>query len=301
MRFLIPLFLLINFTYAQTNIVVSILPQKTFVEKIGGEKVNVTNMVRPGSDPHSYEPKPSQMKDISKADIYFPIGLEFENTWLPKFTTQNKNMKFVEMTENVTYIEMAKHSHHHHHDEGHEEGHEEGGLPYEWAGIFDLKKGTYTWSFSKVEGKYADPKMRMLIIKADKKDDDLIEFYEEQAKNTFVNNKTKTATNNTSLETSNSYYILNFDESKNKTVFKVQIKQAGKYIFFTEHMPIEFEAEEHYFKDSSKKDIEVIASQPEEEHHGKDPHVWVSPKNVKIMAKNIYNTLKFQCVMLSTI
>ena len=30
---------------------------------------------------------------------------------------------------------------------------------------------------------------------------------------------------------------------------------------------------------------------PEEEHHGKDPHVWVSPQNVKIMAKNIYNTL----------
>ncbi len=120
MRFLIPLFLLINFTYAQTNIVVSILPQKTFVEKIGGEKVNVTNMVRPGSDPHSYEPKPSQMKEIAKADIYFPIGLEFENTWLTKFADQNKNMKFVEMTKNVEYIEMAKHSHHHHHDEGHD-------------------------------------------------------------------------------------------------------------------------------------------------------------------------------------
>ncbi|WP_108062313.1 metal ABC transporter solute-binding protein, Zn/Mn family [Poseidonibacter lekithochrous] len=294
MRFLIPLFLLINFTYAQTNIVVSILPQKTFVEKIGGEKVSVTNMVRPGSDPHSYEPKPSQMKEIAKADIYFPIGLEFENTWLTKFADQNKNMKFVEMTKNVEYIEMAKHSHHHHHDEGHdshEEGHHESELPYEWAGVFELQKGTYTWSFSKVEGNYADPRMKMLIIKANKKDDDLIEAYEEQAKNVFANNKTKTATNNSSLETNNSFYTLSFDESKNKTIFKVQIKQAGKYLFFTEHMPIEFEANEHYFKDSTKKDIEVLTSVPEEAHHGKDPHVWVSPKNVKIMAKNIYNTL----------
>lgn len=41
MRLLIPLFLLVGFVYAQTNIVVSILPQQTFVEKIGGEKVNV--------------------------------------------------------------------------------------------------------------------------------------------------------------------------------------------------------------------------------------------------------------------
>lgn len=292
MRFIISLFLLVNIVYAQTNIVVSILPQKTFVEKIGGDKVKVTNMVRPGSDPHSYEPKPSQMKDISKASIYFPIGLEFENTWLAKFASQNENMKFVEMTKNVNYIEMAKHSHHHHHDEGHEEGHNEEKLPYEWAGVFDLKKGTYTWSFSKVEAKYADPAMKMLIIKANKKDDNLIESYENQAKNTFAKNKAKMATNNSFLETNNSFYTLSFDQTKNKTVFKIEIKQNGKYIFFTEHMPIEFEANEHYFKNSSKKDIEVLTSVPEEEaHHGKDPHVWVSPKNVKIMAKNIYETL----------
>ncbi len=293
MKFLVSLFLLVNFVYAQTNIVVSILPQKTFVEKIGGNKVKVTNMVRPGSDPHSYEPRPSQMKDISNASIYFPIGLEFENTWLAKFASQNEKMKFVKMTKDVNYIEMSKHSHHHHHDKTHkEEHHEEGELPYEWAGIFDLKKGTYTWSFSKVEAKYADPAMKMLIIKANKKNDNLIESYENQAKNIFGNSKAKTAMNNSSLETNNSFYTLNFDESKNKTVFKIEIKQNGKYLFFTEHMPLEFEADEHYFKDSSKKDIEVLTSVPEEEaHHGKDPHVWVSPKNVKIMAKNIYNTL----------
>lgn len=288
MRFLIPLLLLLNFTYAKTNIVVSILPQKTFVEKIGGDKVNVTNMVKPGNDPHTYEPKPSQMREISKANIYFPIGLEFENTWLAKFSTQNKNMKFVEMTKDVEYIEMAKHSHQHKHEE---EEHQESELPYEWAGVFDLKKGIYTWSFSKVEGNYADPKMKMLIIKANKNEKNLIEAYENQAKNTFSNNKAETVTNNTSLETNNSFYSLSFDSSKNKTIFKVQIKQSGKYIFFTEHMPVEFEAEEHYFKDSAKKDIEVLTSIPKEDHHGKDPHVWVSPKNVKIMAKNIYNTL----------
>jgi len=291
MRFLIPLFLLLNFTYAQTNIVVSILPQKTFVEKIGGDKVKVTNMVRPGNDPHTYEPKPAQMKDISNASIYFPIGLEFENTWLAKFASQNKNMKFVEMTKDVKYIEMAKHSHHHHHNDTHKEEHNEDKLPYEWAGIFNLEKGAYTWSFSKVDGEYADPAMKMLIIKADKKDDDLIESYEKKAKDIFTNKKAKTVENNSLLKTSNSFYTLKFDESKNKTIFKVEIKKDGKYLFFTEHMPIEFEAKEHYFKDSSNKDIEVLTSVPEEGHHGKDPHVWVSPQNVKIMAKNIYEAL----------
>jgi zinc transport system substrate-binding protein len=288
MRFLIPLFLLLNIVYAQTNVVVSILPQQTFVEKIGGDKVTVTTMVKPGSDPHTYEPKPSQMKAISNANIYFPIGFEFENTWRDKFASQNKDIKFVEMTKGIELLEMGKH-HHHHATKPEQEGQES---PYEWAGVFDLKKGTYNWSFSKVNGNYADPAMKMLIIKADKKADDLLETYAKTAKNIFAEDKTTLVKNNDSLETINSFYELNFDEKQNISTFKINIKEDGKYIFFTEHMPTEFEGEEHFFKDLAKNDIEAIATFPEEEaHQGKDPHTWTSPKNVKIMAKNIYDTL----------
>ena len=289
MRFLISLFLLLNVVYAKTNVVVSILPQQTFVEKIGGDKVNVSTMVKPGSDPHSYEPKASQMKNISKADIYFPIGLEFENTWLDKFASQNKNMQFVEMTKGIELINMAKHHHQHAESTEHEEEGSES--PYEWAGVFDLKKGTYNWSFSKVDGNYAEKAMKMLIVKADKKADNLLETYEKTAKNIFTEDKTTSVENNTSLETNNSFYKLNFDEKQDISTFKIDIKEDGKYIFFTEHLPIEFEEDEHFFKDLAKNDIETIASFPKEEHHGKDPHTWTSPDNVKIMAKNIYDTL----------
>uniref|UniRef100_UPI004047F84D metal ABC transporter solute-binding protein, Zn/Mn family n=1 Tax=Aliarcobacter sp. TaxID=2321116 RepID=UPI004047F84D len=38
--------------------------------------------------------------------------------------------------------------------------------------------------------------------------------------------------------------------------------------------------------------MQAITTFPKEEHlHGKDPHAWTSPSNVKIMAKNIYDTL----------
>jgi ABC-type Zn uptake system ZnuABC Zn-binding protein ZnuA len=290
MRFLIPLFLLLNIVYAQTNIVVSILPQQTFVEKIGGDKIKVTTMVKPGSDPHAYEPKPSQMKDITNANIYFPIGLEFENTWLDKFAAQNKNMKFVEMTKGIELIEMKKHSHYHHKDESAHQGEK---LPYEWSGVFDLKKGTYTWTFSKVDDKYAETSMKMFIIKADKKSENLIETYEKTAKDIYTKDKSSLAKNNDFLETKNSFYELNFDEKQNESTFKIEIKEAGKYIFFTEHMPTEFEGNEHFFKDIAKNDIEAIDTFPkeDEDHHGKDPHTWTSPQNVKIMVKNIYDTL----------
>jgi len=50
---------------------VSILPQKYFVERIGGDQVRVNVMVGPGDSPHDYEPKPSQMTSLSESDVYF--------------------------------------------------------------------------------------------------------------------------------------------------------------------------------------------------------------------------------------
>ncbi len=110
-----------SFLYANINAVVSVLPQKTFVEAIGGDKVNVALMVKPGNSPHTYEPKPSQMKDISNADIYFSIGVEFEHSWLPKFANQNKKMKIVNIAKGIEKMPMGEH----HHDEDEHEHEEE--------------------------------------------------------------------------------------------------------------------------------------------------------------------------------
>jgi zinc transport system substrate-binding protein len=77
------------------KVFVSILPQKFFVDKIGGDCVDVSVMVLPGSSPHSYEPRPSQMKELSKAGAYFSIGVEFETAWLPKFANMYKTMTIV--------------------------------------------------------------------------------------------------------------------------------------------------------------------------------------------------------------
>jgi len=104
------LFGIFSFLNAKVNIVVSILPQKTFVEAIGKDKVNVSVMVKPGSSPHSYEPKPSQMRDIAKAKVYFSIGVEFENSWLSKFANQNRNMQIRDISKNINKLEIRDHN-----------------------------------------------------------------------------------------------------------------------------------------------------------------------------------------------
>lgn len=74
---------------------VSIVPQKYFVEKIGGEHVKVSIMVRPGASPATYEPKPNQMVALSRARVYYAIGVPFEKTWLTKIAAANPGLLVV--------------------------------------------------------------------------------------------------------------------------------------------------------------------------------------------------------------
>ena len=80
---------------AKIDVFVSILPQKYFLDKLGGGLLDVSLMVEPGASPHTYEPKPFQMVRLSKAKAYFALGLEFENAWLPKFAALEKNVRIV--------------------------------------------------------------------------------------------------------------------------------------------------------------------------------------------------------------
>ena len=130
--------MLLSTTYIFSNInaVVSILPQQTFVKAIGGDKVNVSLMVLPGSSPHTYEPKPSQMKDISKADLYFALDVEFEDVWLPKFRNLNDKMKVVNLSEGITKMPMKKAHHCNNHNHAH---HEENNDPHIWTAPANVK------------------------------------------------------------------------------------------------------------------------------------------------------------------
>jgi len=90
---------------------VSILPQKYFVEKIGGDLVSVSVMVQPGANPHLYEPRPNQMTALSKSRIYFAIGVTFETVWLPKFAKLNPQMRIVHTDKGIDKMAMVDHDH----------------------------------------------------------------------------------------------------------------------------------------------------------------------------------------------
>jgi zinc transport system substrate-binding protein len=110
---------------SSVSAVVSIAPQRTFVEKIAGERVGVQVMVAPGASPATYEPSPRQMAGLADADVYFAIGVPYERAWLPRFAEANPAMRIVHTDDGIDKVPMADHGHHDHGDHGHGHGHGE--------------------------------------------------------------------------------------------------------------------------------------------------------------------------------
>jgi len=101
---------------------VTIAPQKYFVQQIGKDLVDVQVMVHPGADPHTYEPKPQQMVALSKAKLYFAVGVEFEEANLSKITATNPNLRVIHTDDGIEKLAMEVEHHHDDHAEEHHEG-----------------------------------------------------------------------------------------------------------------------------------------------------------------------------------
>ncbi|MCC7576808.1 MAG: zinc ABC transporter substrate-binding protein [Methanomethylovorans sp.] len=102
-------------------VAVSILPQAEFVEHIGGDKVRTVVMIPAGASAHTYEPTPSQLKDLSEAEVYVKVGsgVDFELVWMDKLLSVNPDMYLVNSSKGIQLRIMGEHEHEEEHD--HEE------------------------------------------------------------------------------------------------------------------------------------------------------------------------------------
>jgi len=90
--------------------VTTIAPLASLVSAVGRDRVRVAVVVPSGAEPHSYEPTPSQMKEIANADIYIMngAGLEF---WMEKVLSVNEDMLVVDSSKGVELLSQdAEHT-----------------------------------------------------------------------------------------------------------------------------------------------------------------------------------------------
>ena len=133
-----------------------------FVSQVGGDNINLTILMPPEADPHSYDPAPQDAGTIADADLIFYTGLKYETSAVVKLLESSACSKdaLAEVGENVFPIEFTEdvHDDHGDHDEeGHddEEGHEGHGHgaydPHFW---FDPNRVAYAAEY--IESKLAE-------------------------------------------------------------------------------------------------------------------------------------------------
>lgn len=103
------------------SVFTSIIPQKYFVERVGGDRVNVEVLVQPGKSPSTYEPLPEQVMNLGNADVFFTIGVPFEKAFLPKIKSSLKNLKIVDTSNGIKKRYLQNHVHEEDHGENHDE------------------------------------------------------------------------------------------------------------------------------------------------------------------------------------
>lgn len=90
---------------------VSIQPQAYFVNRVGGDRVQVDVLVRPGGSPATYAPTPKQMARLAAAKVFFRIGVPFENALLPKISRNMPRLNIVDMSAGLEHVESVARSH----------------------------------------------------------------------------------------------------------------------------------------------------------------------------------------------
>ncbi len=95
------------------KVAVSIIPLKTLVEAVGGDRVEVISMTRPGDNPAVYNPSPRQIHAASSADLLFFVGVPLERLWLERIRAARPTLRLVDVRRG---IELRRLEEHHGHD-----------------------------------------------------------------------------------------------------------------------------------------------------------------------------------------
>lgn len=94
-------------------VVASIFPVADMVQQVGSPYVEATFIIPGGASPHTFEPRPSQIRQLAEARVFFKIGAGLE-IWAEKFTAAaGKKLLTVTLSDGVTLIRATESDHDH--------------------------------------------------------------------------------------------------------------------------------------------------------------------------------------------
>lgn len=146
MKFAIAAFFLVGLGLARAGDGLAVASLSTVLtdvaRNVGGDKITVTEIIKPGIDPHDFQPSPSDIRALSKARVVLASGLGFESYLEKLRASVGKNPIFVVVGEKITPLMVEESGHDH---EGHDHSHGHGGKqpdPHWWHSIANVKIAT---------------------------------------------------------------------------------------------------------------------------------------------------------------
>lgn len=117
------------------KVVATLFPLYDIAKNIGGDDVSVSLLLDPGIEAHSFEPTPSDMMEISQADIFIYTG-SFMEIWAEDIlkSINNPDLLIIDASQSINLIENNDN----HEEEGVEHEHE-GIDPHIWLDFNNLK------------------------------------------------------------------------------------------------------------------------------------------------------------------
>ncbi|MDD3168465.1 MAG: metal ABC transporter substrate-binding protein [Eubacteriales bacterium] len=121
------------------KIVATLFPQYDFARQIAGDKAEVTLLLPPGVETHSYEPTPSDIMKINESDLFIFTG-EYMEAWAQKIIegmqASDSASAVLNVSRGIELVSTEEIGGEHHHDEedtGHESDHGHQYDPHIWT------------------------------------------------------------------------------------------------------------------------------------------------------------------------
>lgn len=141
------------------KVVTSLFPLYDFARNVGGQKTEVTLLLPPGVEPHSFEPRPGDVFRLNKADVFIYTGT-FMEPWVDDMVKglQNEHLLVIDASAGITLREIGGTV-----ERRDSRGHEAGRIdPHIWLDLSKAQKMVETIVGGFVE---KDPANRDLYLK----------------------------------------------------------------------------------------------------------------------------------------
>jgi len=114
------------------TVVTTLFPIYDFARAIGGDRAEVTLLLPPGLEPHSFEPKPADVMKVNKADI-FVFTNEYMEPWAKSFINglPGANVTIVDTSKGVALLKAGPEEAHEG-EHGDDHNHHGGMDPHIW-------------------------------------------------------------------------------------------------------------------------------------------------------------------------